>query len=74
MAFAPNFDKHLKKYLTKHAKNYKWKSGWSAPDTRWKVDVVGYKKDRRRPAVLVEVELKRDDCTSQERSLTDLDG
>ena len=63
MAFAPNFDRHLREYLDTHAREYQWKSGWSARDTRWKVDVVGHKKgsDPKRPSVLIEAELKRDD-------------
>jgi hypothetical protein len=61
MAYAPNFDKHMKRYLEKHAREFKWKLGWSAPDTRWRVDLVGYKKNVHYPFVLVEVELKRDD-------------
>src|SRR6266481_9216127 len=61
MAYAPNFDKHLKKYLEIHAPKLKWCSGWSAPKTRWKVDLVGFKSNAVRPSILVEVELKRDD-------------
>ena len=61
MAYAPNFDKHLKKYLEIHAPKLKRCSGWSAPKTRWKVDLVGFKSNAVRPSILVEVELKRDD-------------
>jgi hypothetical protein len=61
MAFAPNFDKSMKKVLEEKAPEYEWKSGWSAPGEHWKVDVAGFKKNGSRSVILVEVELKRDD-------------
>ena len=59
MAFAPNFDKHLKRKLTEKAPKYQWKTGWSADGHRWKVDVAVLSK-RSEPRVLIEVELKKD--------------
>src|SRR5258705_7881157 len=59
MAFAPNFDRHLSRALTKKAPKYNWKTGWSANGERWKVDVAGLSK-RGKPLVLIEVELKKD--------------
>jgi hypothetical protein len=59
MALAPNFDKHLKRFLDKKAPKYEWITGWSAERQRWKADVAGIP---RRPGriILVEVELKKD--------------
>lgn len=59
MAFAPLFDRLLKKALRKEMPKYKWETGWSADGVRWKVDVAGIPKDKR-PMVLIEIELKKD--------------
>jgi hypothetical protein len=59
MAFAPNFDKYLKKGLDDKAPQYEWKTGWSADGHRWKVDVAGLSKNGE-PRVFIEVELKKD--------------
>jgi hypothetical protein len=59
LAFALNFDKHLKKGLDDNAPQFEWKTGWSADDQRWKVDVAGLSKNCE-PRVLIEVELKKD--------------
>jgi len=61
MAFAPKFDKDMKKQLETIAPQYEWKLGWSAEGHRWKVDLAGIPKHANRSIVLVEVELKRDD-------------
>jgi hypothetical protein len=61
MAFAPNFDKTMKKVLKEKAPEYEWETGWSPVGQRWKVDLAGVPKNSKRRLVLVEVELKRDD-------------
>lgn len=61
MAFAPNFDRAMKRALEKKAPAYTWETGWSAEGERWKVDLAGHPSSERRPLVLIEVELKRDD-------------
>jgi hypothetical protein len=60
MAFAPNFDKHLKKGLAAKAPDFEWVTGWSAEGQRWKVDVAGLSKNGIRQRILIEVELKKD--------------
>src|SRR5579871_1168368 len=59
MAYAPNFDKYLKRGLDKEAPQFEWKTGWSADNQSWKVDVAGLSKSGE-PRVVIEVELKKD--------------
>jgi len=59
MAFATNFDKHMKAELEERLPEYKWEMGWHLEGEGGKVDLVGLKKNQ--PQVFVEVELKRDD-------------
>jgi len=63
MAFAPNFDRYLKRGLVDQLKgyDYEWETGWSEKGQSWKVDVAGSpNKKSGRPLVLIEVELKKD--------------
>jgi hypothetical protein len=60
MAFAPNFDKHLKRGLAEKAPDFEWETGWSAEGQRWKVDVAGLSKNGTPRRILIEVELKKD--------------
>jgi hypothetical protein len=41
MAFASNFDNHMKKALTMSVPKLTWKPGWSPKGYRWKVDLAG---------------------------------
>jgi hypothetical protein len=59
VAFATNFDKHMKRALEKSAPKLTWKIGWSPNGQRWKVDLVGLQG--KHPMVLIEAELKKDD-------------
>ena len=60
MAFAPNFDRYLKRGLDDELKGYAWVTGWSEKGQSWKVDVGGSPKKSSRPHILIEVELKKD--------------
>jgi len=60
MAFAPNFDRYLKRGLDDDLKGYAWKTGWSEKGQTWKVDVGGSPKKSGRRLILIEVELKKD--------------
>jgi hypothetical protein len=59
MAYAPNFDKYLKRGLDEKAPQYAWKAGWGPDRERWKVDVAGVPK-KSGALILIEVELKKD--------------
>ena len=41
MAFATNFDRHMKKALDKKAPEYEWEQSWSPEGEDWRVDVGG---------------------------------
>lgn len=79
MSFAGNFETKLRGTLAEIAPQYDWVSGWPA-DERSKVDVAGLRNGV--PAVLVEVELKKDNpvenvvkiwrCASEKRITTPL--
>jgi hypothetical protein len=60
MAYAPNFDRYLKRGLDDESTAYEWKTGWSGKGQNWKVDVAGIPKKSVRPLVLIEIELKKD--------------
>lgn len=61
MAYAPNFDRHMKRALEKSVPKLKWKTGWHPKDQHWMVDVAGLEGKEERPRVLIEAELKKDD-------------
>jgi hypothetical protein len=62
MTLSINFSKDMVLVLRKKAKTYDWQVDWPADGERWLVDVSGIPHTRgRRPWILIEVELKRDD-------------
>jgi hypothetical protein len=62
MAFAQNFDKHMKRALEKSVRKLMWTAGWHLKGQRWRVDLAGL--EGKRPRVLVEAELKKDDSAA----------
>ena len=62
MAFALNFDKHMRRALEESIPELKWKPGWRPKGQPWRVDLAGLEGER--PRVLVEAELKKDDSAA----------
>jgi len=61
MAFATNFDRYLMKSLMEEKlPGYKWETGWAPRRQPWKVDLAGDPRPDRKPLVLIETELKKD--------------
>jgi hypothetical protein len=59
MTYALNFDRHMKKALKKSVPELTWTTGWHPKGLHWRVDLPGLKG--KRPRVLIEAELKKDD-------------
>ena len=59
MAYAANFDRHIKRALEKSVPKLTWKIGWCPKGLRWEVDLAGL--EGKRPRVFIEAELKKDD-------------
>jgi hypothetical protein len=66
MAYAANFDKHMKRTLEKSIPELTWKTGWRVKGLRWQVDLAGLegKEGHQYPRVLIEAELKKDDAAA----------
>lgn len=59
MAYATNFDKHMKRALEKSVRKLTWTPGWHPKGQHWRVDLAGL--EGKRPRVFIEAELKKDD-------------
>jgi hypothetical protein len=47
MAYAANFDRHIKRALEKSVPKLTWKIGWCPKGLRWEVDLAGLEGKRR---------------------------